>query len=207
MNKNRVEAFSDGVFSIVMTLLVFNIKIPEVSTISSNNDLWYALWQLWPIFATYYISFFVLSVFWINHHFFFHSFAKQVDRHLNLTNLIYLMFIAFVPFSAQLLGTFKAYQPAVLMYGINILVIITLTAFMLGHLKKHPELANPDISSRTRTQAKIRISLTMGCYILGIIASFWSLPVSIAFYTFPIVFNLIPGTLDAVEHMFGFCFN
>src|SRR5579864_1027466 len=112
MNKSRVEAFSDGVFAVVITLLVFDIKLPALPPQISDAQLWGELGVLWPLIVVYFMTFAVLSVIWINHHFLFHSFAKSVDRWLNLLNLAYLMFVAFVPFSALLIGTYPTHQPA-----------------------------------------------------------------------------------------------
>src|SRR3954466_16056657 len=101
MNKSRLEAFSDGVFSIVMTLLVFDIKLPTTVAIHSNDTLLRELINIAPHISVYFVSFAVLSVFWINHHFLFNTFARSVDRWLNLLNLAYLSFVAFIPFSAN----------------------------------------------------------------------------------------------------------
>jgi uncharacterized membrane protein len=204
MNKERIEIFSDGVFAIVMTLLVIDIKVPELEGVVGNTELWRALFALWPLFASYYFSFFVLSVLWINHHFFFHSFAKAVDRHLNLMNLAVLMFIAFVPFSAHLLGAFETLQPAVLIYGLNILIVVLITACMVLYVEARPELMNEELPTRVRTQAHIRVSLTIVSYLIGLALSFFYLPLSFFFYFFPMVFNLLPGTLNLAERVFRF---
>ena len=57
MNKNRIEALSDGLFSIVMTLLIFNIKVPSLTQPMNGYELMEQLWKMWPLFRSYYISF------------------------------------------------------------------------------------------------------------------------------------------------------
>ena len=94
MNKNRVETISDGVFSIVMTLLIFNVSVAAVATPITDRELWVMIGTLWPLLVSYALSFLVLSVFWINHHFTFHRRAKNVNRQLNLMNMLYLMLLA-----------------------------------------------------------------------------------------------------------------
>ena len=204
MNKSRVETISDGVFAIVMTLLIFDVKIPDALHVTTNTELWMALGMLWPLFVSYAFSFLVLSVFWINHHFLFHTFAKAVDRQLNLMNMVYLMFLAFVPFSAHLIGSYQTLQPAIIVYGLNILAIVLLSAGMIRYIRKNPELRNDSLSSRTKTQARIRTSLSIGSYVLGLLASFFYIPLSIALFLFPLLFNVIPGTLDLAERLFRF---
>ncbi len=203
MNKSRVEAFSDGVFSIVMTLLILDVRVPEV-VVTTNIELWQHLLTLWPLVATYFVTFIVLSVFWINHHFVFHSFAKAVNRQLNLLNLFYLMFIAFVPFSAHLLGNFHQFQAGVIIYGINIFIVVLFARWMTYYIRQHPELLADGLSSRIMKQGNLRGSLALFCYLLGIAVSFFSTELSIFLYAFPVVFNFIPGTLDLAEKIFKF---
>ena len=203
MNKSRAESFSDGVFAIVMTLLVFEIRLPAVTGAVTNAQLWGMLATLSPLVASYMLSFLVLAVFWINHNFLFHSFIKELDRRLNLMNLIYLMFLVFVPFSANLFGTYPYNQPAALIYGLNILAVMVMSATMVRYLYRHKEL-RLEISSRLVKQARIRTGLTEVSYVLGILFSFFYIPASIFFYLFPLIFNIIPGTLNFIEKVFKF---
>jgi len=157
-----------------------------------------------PQVVVFALSFAVLSVLWINHHFIFHSFARSVDRKLNLFNLGYLMFVAFVPFSAAFIGEYHTHEPAAIVYGINIFAIVFLSSSMVSYIKRHKELLNEHISARLINQARFRSILSLCCYSFGIIFAFVSVPVSVFLYTFPIIFNIIPGTLDLAERIFRF---
>lgn len=203
MNKNRVETISDGVFAIVMTLLIFDVKIPEVPGTVSNAELWILIGNLSPLIVSYALSFLVLSVFWINHHFIFHNFARSVNRQLNLLNMLYLMFLAFVPFSAHLLGIYYHHQPAVIVYGLNILAVVIMAALMSRYIRSHPELCNPNLSPRLISQGQIRTTISMVSYTAGILVSFVSVPLAIALFLFPVIFNIIPGSLDLFERLSG----
>ena len=203
MNKSRLEAFSDGMFAIVMTLLILDVRVPEVE-VATNAELWQNLLLLWPVVATYFVSFAVLAVFWINHHLIFHLFVKTVDRKLNLINMAYLMFVAFVPFSAHLLGNFHDFPVASVIYGVNIFVVVFLMRSMTNYALHHKELLHEGLVHRTIMQGQIRGRLTLGCYALGIICSYFFIPASIFFYAFPVIFNMIPGTLDLAEKIFRF---
>lgn len=199
MNKNRVETISDGVFSIVMTLLIFNVTVVTVTTPVTDHDLWLMIGGLWPLLVSYALSFLVLSVFWINHHFTFHLLAKNVNRQLNLLNMVYLMLLAFVPFSAHLIGSFPHNEPAYLVYGLNILAIVLLSAVMSYYIRHHADLREDDISPRMVKQGRIRANLSIISYLLGIVFSFVYLPATVFLYLFPMVFNIIPGTLNFAE--------
>lgn len=205
MNKGRLEAFSDNVFSIVMTLLIFDIKIPSIPEPVSDAQIWHELAVLSPLLGVYFLSFAVLSALWINHHFLFHSFAKSVDRRLNLLNLVYLAFVAFVPFSAYFIGTYYTHQPAAIIYGLNIFIIVALSARMVTYMKKHKgELLNENIPQRTVNQANFRSRLSLYCYTFGLVVSFVSVPAALLFFAFPVIFNIVPGSLNFAEKLFRF---
>lgn len=204
MNKARLEAFSDGVFSIVMTLLIFNIKVPELQKPFTDAALWSALSDVWPLILIYILTFMVLSAFWINHHFLFESFAKSIDRRLNLLNLLYLLFVVFVPFTASLWGEYSAHQPAALLYGLNIFIIVSISTWMGSYIRRTPELSHDDISTRMIKQGQIRSRITLISYAIGLVLTFIHPGVAAIFYLLPVVFNIIPGSLNLAERLFGF---
>ena len=205
MDKVRLEAFTDNVFSIVMTLLIFDIKLPVIPEPVSNAAIWHELAVLSPLLAIYFLSFAVLSAVWLNHHFIFHSFAKAVDRRLNLMNMTYLAFVAFVPFSAYFIGSYSTHQPAAIIYGLNIFIIVAISARMVTYIKKHKDtLLKEDVSPRTVNQARFRSRLSLFCYTAGLICSFIDVRLSLFFYAFPVLFTIIPGSLDLTEKIFRF---
>src|SRR6266852_6364576 len=100
MSKGRVEAFSDGVFAVAATLLIFNIQIDK----TAPGGLLAALLAAWPKYAAYVASFLTIGVMWLNHHGMFARIAR-LDRPLVFLNLLLLMAIVFIPFSTAQLGT------------------------------------------------------------------------------------------------------
>ncbi|MEG4231415.1 TMEM175 family protein [Microcoleus sp. Pol11C3] len=98
MDTTRLEAFSDGVFAIAITLLVLEIKVPPPDT-----ALGAALLQLWPSYLAYVVSFVVIGAIWINHHAMFKHIVR-VDGMLLLLNVLHLMLIAFLPFPTAVLA-------------------------------------------------------------------------------------------------------
>jgi uncharacterized membrane protein len=96
---SRLEAFSDGVFAIAITLLVIEIEVPH----GENGGLARALASQWPSYAAYAVSFAVIGIMWVNHHTLIELVAT-VDRPLLFLNLLLLMFVAFIPFSTALLA-------------------------------------------------------------------------------------------------------
>lgn len=97
----RVEAFSDGVFAVAITLLVFSITTPHVG----DGKLLHALLHQWPAYASYAVSFLTVGIIWMNHHDMFVHIART-DRPLLVINLLLLMAVAFIPFPTSLLSQY-----------------------------------------------------------------------------------------------------
>jgi uncharacterized membrane protein len=97
MSKNRLEAFSDGVFAVAITLLVIEIEVP------TGENLWHQLKEEWPSFASFFVSFWVIGIIWVNHHGVLDH-LKRADRAVLYLNLLLLMTVVFIPFSTALLA-------------------------------------------------------------------------------------------------------
>src|SRR6201992_2175879 len=93
LTKGRVEAFSDGVLAVAITLLVLDLHVDT----GGSESLAHQLGDKWPSFAAYVVSFFVIGVIWVNHHALF-SLIASVDRTLLFYNLLLLMFVTTIPF-------------------------------------------------------------------------------------------------------------
>jgi uncharacterized membrane protein len=96
---SRLEAFSDGVFAIAITLLIFNIKAPD-----NTDHLVASLLKLWPSYLAYVISFLLIGLLWANHHVMFEHIIKT-DRTQMFVNTLLLMVVAFIPFTASVLAS------------------------------------------------------------------------------------------------------
>ena len=101
MSTSRTEAFSDGVFAIAATLLVLELKVPEVEP----GGLADALLENWPSYATYVVSFLVIGIIWVNHHAVMER-VRKVNRPLLFLNLVFLMAVALIPFPTALLADY-----------------------------------------------------------------------------------------------------
>jgi uncharacterized membrane protein len=119
----RVEAFSDGVFAIAITLLIIEVHVPGRG---HSDSLGHELLDLWPSYLGYLTSFLTIGVMWINHHHVF-SLIERVDRTMLLLNTLLLLMIAFVPFPTAVLAQFvetDGARAAAVLYGAT----LTLTA-------------------------------------------------------------------------------
>jgi uncharacterized membrane protein len=144
MDTSRVEAFSDGVFAIAITLLILAVieHVPQ-------GDLSEELLDLWPAYLAYGFSFLTIGIMWINHHALFRHFAR-VDRVLLVLNILLLMMIAFVPFPTLVVAEFARSdtngEAAALLYGI----VMTTTAifFLALWMYGSRRLLRPDADPR-----------------------------------------------------------
>jgi uncharacterized membrane protein len=100
----RLEGFSDGVFSIIITLLVLDLRVPREAALDGRS-LVEALLQQWPTYAAYVLSFLQVGVVWANHHTMFHH-IKRSDHVLLVCNLLFLLCVAVLPFTTAMLAEF-----------------------------------------------------------------------------------------------------
>ena len=97
MSKNRLEAFSDGVFAVAITLLVLEIAIP------TGDHLWHKLGEEWPSFASFFVSFWVIGIIWVNHHGVLDH-LKRADLPILYLNVFVLMAVVLIPFATALMA-------------------------------------------------------------------------------------------------------
>jgi uncharacterized membrane protein len=125
ISTSRLEAFSDGVFAIAATLLILDVR-------AGKGPLGTSLLHLWPSYAAYAVSFVTIGIIWINHHTVFTQIG-QVDRLFLLLNVVFLMFVAFIPFPTNLVAAHLQggdLEPAALTYG----AVLTMTAAFFNAL-------------------------------------------------------------------------
>lgn len=115
--KNRVEAFSDGIFAILVTLLILEIRVPHIEHAGSSAELFVSIRALAPKFISWVISFLTICIVWMNHHRLFDSF-KGINVGLFWLNTHLLLWICFVPFPTALVGDYPQNPLSVAFYGI-----------------------------------------------------------------------------------------
>lgn len=116
MSLARIEAFSDGVFAIVVTLLVFQIQVPKLTGPNISAALAASLRGLRPQFLSYALSFALVCIWWVAHHHFFHL-LRKANRGLLWFNCVFLFWLAFIPFPMALLGDYPGERLPVMCYA------------------------------------------------------------------------------------------
>jgi uncharacterized membrane protein len=189
----RIEALSDGVFSIAMTLLILDLRVP-VGAVAQTLPI--ALMKLWPQFAAYCISFMVLAVYWIGHHNQFH-WINRTDRTLLWINVFFLMSIAFLPFTTSLLASYNGERIAVIIYGINVILSGLGLYFHWAYASGIGKLIDPDLDQKAIYITKFRILIGIAFYVITNLLAFYSTTISlILFAALPFLY-MLPSRIDA----------
>ena len=116
---DRLIFFSDAIFAIVMTLLILDIRVPDVPSDVAATEVPSLVWALWPKFFSYVLSFLVIGTYWIAHHQTF-RYVRSYDRVLLWLNLVFLLSISFIPFPTDLLGEYGELRFSVIFYAASL---------------------------------------------------------------------------------------
>lgn len=171
LGTERLEAFSDSVFAIVITLLFYNLKTPELNNHEDWREMFDALYKFAPRFVGIVLSFMFVAAFWVSHHQFFRT-LKQTTRGLLWLNLVFLFLVCFVPFPAEIMTEHPQNKTAVVFFGAT----IVLTSVMFSALRyyawvKHSEISGM-ISEDHIKKALHRSLLLVGLYVLTLLVAF-----------------------------------
>jgi uncharacterized membrane protein len=199
---SRLEAFSDGVFAIAVTLLVLDIKVPQVEGEPGSAVLTNALLEQWPDYLSYALSFITLGIVWANHHRVFANIVRTNHSFLIL-NVVYLMLIAVFPFPTALLSEYiqdvdKQSVVTEIYTGLALLIAIVHAASWL-YAKGAGHLLRADVDAKwvrgVSARNVIGVSLFGVCFLL----SFVNVYASLGLLCLMVGFYLLPGRLTGVD--------
>lgn len=114
MGKNRLEAFSDGVLAIIITIMVLELRVPDATA-------WSEIWQRLPILLSYLLSFIFVGIYWGNHHHLLHI-VKRVSGGIMWSNMNLLFWLSLVPFGTGWMGKTNFSQNSVILYACLLMV-------------------------------------------------------------------------------------
>jgi uncharacterized membrane protein len=195
LGTERIKAFSDGVFSIVITLLVLELRVPTLQSPASGSELMWALVAIWPKILTYAASFIVVGIYWIAHHNFFH-YTHRTNRSLLWLNHFYLMSVSLIAFSAGLIGSYPDNKVAVFFYGLNLVMVgICLSAMWAYVMKRH--MVNEQALLIMRA-TRVIVAIPIALYFLAMLAAFVNTRVSLALFVLVPLIYVTPGALEWV---------
>lgn len=190
MKQERLDALADGIFAIVMTLIVFDIRIPVFIGHVSNDTLIKSLIDTYPLFLSYILSFSLLFTYWRSHHFIASVLAKNIDIRLSNFTALFFLFVGLVPFSSRLLGAYSYTQTAVIFFALNIVLVGISLYIMRQYVIKSGDIKTICFTRTENEHANMRILLPAGAALIAILISFYSTNIAMILFTIAILFNL-----------------
>lgn len=182
MNKNRLEAFSDGVIAIIITIMVLEIKTPEEANLAG-------LQTLAPTLFAYLLSFMFVGIYWNNHHHLLHV-AKRVNAAIMWSNLNLLFWLSLLPFATKWMGethfdkfTVIIYAALALLCGIS---FNFLSQAIYRSLDENDQLKNA-------IKFDIKSALSIAAYSTAIFAAFFDVRISLALFLFVSIMWIVPS--------------
>jgi uncharacterized membrane protein len=193
MTTSRIEAFSDGVFAIAITLLVLEIHVPE----DPEEGLGQALLHMWPAYASYVVSFFVIGIIWVNHHAVFDH-LQRADRPLLFLNLLLLMFVALLPWPTNLMATYMREggsdeQVAAVVYSGTMAAMGVAFGALWSYASRNRRLLADSLSPEEVRRLTRRFVAGAPVYMLSILVALVSAPACLALNALLALYYALPG--------------
>ncbi len=181
MHKGRVEAFSDGVIAIIITIMVLEMKVPHGSD-------WGALVALAPVFLSYVLSFVYVGIYWNNHHHMFQA-VDRVDGTVLWANLHLLFWLSLVPFVTGWLGEGGMHRLPVVLYGVVLTgAAIAYTLLVLALERQH----GPASAIERAVGRGVKEWVSIGIYLSALASAFVFEPLALGLYVVVAVIWLVP---------------
>lgn len=189
MNQNRLDQLADGIFAIVMTVLVFEIKLPTIWGPIDNLALWIEIKKMLPVLLSYVLSFSLLFTYWRAHHFFVSVYAKNIDTNLTNLNAIFFLFLALIPFSTSLLGQYGDNELSIIIFGIHTMIMGLCLFFIRSYVFNSDHIKNIEVSKQEIRRGTVRIFVPIIFGLLAILLSFVNKNLSLGLFTLAVIFN------------------
>ncbi|MBN1855333.1 MAG: DUF1211 domain-containing protein [Dehalococcoidia bacterium] len=166
----RVEQFADGVFAVALILMILHLSVPQLTQPPTEAALRRSLLEMWPTFFAYALSFVILFMYWVLHHFQFHYFTRASGGLIWLTGLM-LAFVALLPFSTALVSDYAMTRTAMLFYEGDIFAIQFLLARSWTHATGSGLLFGSDIPPHVvqRMKLALRIGVFYVLFTMGLV--------------------------------------
>ncbi len=194
MLSGRLEALGDGIFSVVMTVLVIELKIPSVKG-NSLNDLLRGLYETRLELICFFISFIILGIMWFGHRMVF-EYISQTNRYFIFLGVLFYMVVCLVPFSTRFLAANILQWYAILMYGLNLSTCNLALYAQWTYGIHRPSLHARTLPMEVKLEARRLFLISPILYSIAIVFSFFLPLISIAIYFITPILYLVPNKLD-----------
>lgn len=196
VGNERVGAFTDGVFAIAITLLVLELKVPEHLPPGGLVEL---LPELLPKILGHVISFAILGLYWVAHHNMFQH-IKRHDRTLLWLNILFLVFVAAMPFLAGVLAAHPLDPFAVIGYAANLALAGLVLDLIWAYATRGRRLVEPELDEHLVRAVHRRVLMAPAIYLLAILVSFVSLAAAKLLFAIVVIVYIVPSPFDIHHH-------
>jgi uncharacterized membrane protein len=191
---SRIEAFSDGVIAIIITVMVFDLKLQEIPT---DRTVWSELLKLAPKFISYAISYLMLAIMWVNHHQLFHQ-IKHTDRKLLWYSIHLLFWMSIIPFGTNFIGANSMLWQASFIYGIIFFMSAMSFTILRNYVLKN-NLLHDSINKQSHIKIRNKNRVALSIYLLASIVSIVSVYVSFALFLVVPAMYFIPENISHIN--------
>jgi uncharacterized membrane protein len=188
MGKSRLEAFSDGVIAVIITIIVLEFKVPKGSDLASLVDLA-------PTFFSYVLSFVFVAIYWNNHHHMMHT-VQRVNGAMLWANMHLLFWLSLVPFATAWMAEHRFAAWPTLVYGV--ILLMAAIAYMILQASVI-RLHGRDSTLATAVRRDLKGKISVICYAAGIAVAFWNPWVSVGIYVVVACIWFVPDR--RIEHV------
>jgi len=195
MAKGRLEALTDGIIAVAMTLLVLDIKLDVREQISTDSHLIRHLLDVERTFTVYLVSFVVLGMYWVSHTLQFH-YVRRVDRGLLWISIIFSLLITLVPFTTNVMISFESLFVPVILYGSNQLLLSLVLVANVTYLARHPQLAEVTLTPEVAAFIRRRLMLFAMIPLASIAIAYFNTRAALNLYFLMAILHFFPRTID-----------
>jgi uncharacterized membrane protein len=182
---DRLVFLTDGVIAIIITILVLDIKVPELGSGQSIAD---SLTEARPTFTSFVLSFLLVGMFWTLHKQTFNQ-VRYIDHNATWLNLIFLLALALVPYASSALGEYSTEPTALYLYGTVMIAASLLRLALNAYFQTHPGLLWESLAKKTRQLMAVTGLVPIVVYIIAMVVAGWSTTLSlILYFSIPVLY-------------------
>ncbi|HTB32949.1 MAG TPA: TMEM175 family protein [Bacteroidia bacterium] len=197
---SRIEAFSDGVIAIIITLMILEIKIPAIDTTATSAEIWSKVYAMLNPFIAYLLSFVMVGVLWVNHHQFLRQ-LKHADRNLLWYNLHLLFWMSLLPIPTNFLGQDFKRPEITALYGFAMFMCAFAFTLMREYVNRHHYLFIDNLSIELRKKARVKLITSAALYFISIFAGYISVYISLGIFVLIPAFYFLPTNIIVSENL------
>ena len=194
VSPGRLLAFTDGVFAIIITILVLELKVPDLASGQSLNE---ALSEIRPTFVSFVISFLLVGMYWVGHRSSFTQ-VRYIDRNVIWLNILFLLPVSLVPFASAVLGEYESEPAALHLYGLVLIAATLLRIVLDSYIYRHQGLLWQRSNKRVRRVARIATGAPLVVYAIAMLVATWLPWLSLLLYfSIPLLYFVVVTVLKA----------